>query len=418
MSRRRQWRVGAVLTVAAFIAGPTTAWASGTSPVRAASTKATRTGTINFGAIVSQSGLFGGTGPQFLDGLQLAVAQLNRSGGIVVGNTRYKVVLQLRDDRSDASASAAAATQLVDQLGVKFIFGPTNSIGAPAVAQLVVPQGVIMLTPATAVAAKLTPALAKSTNRTLFLTGVGLGEYAATIRTGISGAYPKAKRVAIIAPQDATGQTVIPLIQEGIRDAGMTVVDTETVSDNSTDYSAALTNIKNSRPDVLMTCCSAPVVQGEIAQAVQLGAAPAFLAYDVPFGSALSATGSTLQLPFADIGYPGLLAKLPGGQVIGARPGEANFVLQMKKVLHRTVTDDTYALYFYDEVFMLAKAIEEAHSTANTTAIAHDLATMHYTGGALGELSFLSVHSIQTKYDLCTALRGTVKCRVLNHQKG
>lgn len=97
---------------------------------------------VLIGVSVELSGSRGGIGVALRNGAQLAVAQINESGGI---NGR-EVQLIIRDDQGDPELAKQVDQELIDQ-GVVAIVGHVTSQQTEAVYQLVNQSGVILFSP-------------------------------------------------------------------------------------------------------------------------------------------------------------------------------------------------------------------------------------------------------------------------------
>src|SRR5438309_1465564 len=85
--------------------------------------------TLKLGAILSITGAGGVYGPQSRNGMQLAVDQINQSGG-VNGAT---IALTVNDDASDKAQSAQLAQKMIQEDQDLALLGPTLSNSAVAV---------------------------------------------------------------------------------------------------------------------------------------------------------------------------------------------------------------------------------------------------------------------------------------------
>lgn len=396
-------------------AGSSSAAQDGTTGDGDAAGEPSDTGTLKFGSIISQSGPLAAIAQPYVDSVELAVAQINEGGGIVVGDTRYEIDLLLEDDRSDPGVATAAATGLIEDEEVKFLLGPGTSVTAPAVAQLAVPQGVIMLTPSTAVAPMLTPELVESSSQTLFLTNPSNEALADGFERAFRAAFPDAATAAILMPDSAIGQSVGPLFEQAMEAVGVEVVAYETFPAGSTDVSTPLTVIRNSNPDVLIGGVTTPEVNSMTAQTVEFDVAPALFVYNGSLNVPLvDATGSPIDRRFVTFGMPATLEILKTtGEAVAPREGVAQFASDLDAVLGRQPAGySSPAFYLYDFVFMLADAIEQAGTTDDTAAIAEALAGMTYDG-VVGPISFSEAHTAQVEGDICAVESGAIECSVL-----
>ncbi len=85
--------------------------------------------TIKLGAILSITGAGGVYGPQSRDGMNLAVKQINNSGGV----SGAQIALTINDDASDKAQSAQVAQKLLQEEQDLALLGPTLSNSAVAV---------------------------------------------------------------------------------------------------------------------------------------------------------------------------------------------------------------------------------------------------------------------------------------------
>lgn len=76
---------------------------------------------IRIGVVQSQTGAYAGFGTGGIYGIQAAVEDINRLGGIDVGGTKYKVGLSIADDQSDPTKAGTLAESLITQTNVQFI---------------------------------------------------------------------------------------------------------------------------------------------------------------------------------------------------------------------------------------------------------------------------------------------------------
>ena len=90
--------------------------------------------TIKIGVNMELSGSAAGYGEQQKQGIQLAVNQINKNGGIKVGKTKKKVQLVIRDNKTSNTTAASVAAQLVNNDKVVAVVGPaTTNAGTAAI---------------------------------------------------------------------------------------------------------------------------------------------------------------------------------------------------------------------------------------------------------------------------------------------
>ena len=103
--------------------------ACGSTPGGGTNTNSYSGKTIKLGAILSITGAGGVYGPQGRDGMNLAVKQINSSGGV----NGAQIALTINDDASDKAQSAQVAQKLIQEEQDLALLGPTLSNSAVAV---------------------------------------------------------------------------------------------------------------------------------------------------------------------------------------------------------------------------------------------------------------------------------------------
>src|SRR5260221_3682115 len=78
---------------------------------------------LKIGVIAAESGSFVSAGNTIVGAAKLAAQQINDAGGIKVGGKVYKIKLYIRDNRTNVDVTIAAARELVNDVGVKAIWG-------------------------------------------------------------------------------------------------------------------------------------------------------------------------------------------------------------------------------------------------------------------------------------------------------
>src|SRR5580700_10106928 len=78
---------------------------------------------LKIGVVAAESGSFVSAGNTIVAAAKLATQQINDAGGIKVGGKTYKIKLYIRDNRTDVNVTIASARELVDDVGVKAVWG-------------------------------------------------------------------------------------------------------------------------------------------------------------------------------------------------------------------------------------------------------------------------------------------------------
>jgi branched-chain amino acid transport system substrate-binding protein len=82
---------------------------------------------LKLGASVCMTGRLSREGNYVKDGYTLWMEEINKRGGIKVGNDRYKVEIVFYDDKTDAQTGAKLTEKLITQDKVNFLLGPYGS---------------------------------------------------------------------------------------------------------------------------------------------------------------------------------------------------------------------------------------------------------------------------------------------------
>lgn len=177
--------------------------------------------TLKIGAIGSLSG--GGTawGLAIKRGAELAVEEVNKAGGLKVGDKTYTLELLMYDDQYTGQGGKTAAERLVFQDKVKYIVGPIGSNPVLSTMEVTTPEKVLLLSNG------YTPKILQNDHKASYNFRFTLTnfEYAPNMMKWVKDNL-KVKKVGILVPNDAIGQSVAPPLVKLYKDSGIeTVVD-------------------------------------------------------------------------------------------------------------------------------------------------------------------------------------------------
>lgn len=196
-------------------------------------------GDISLGMLTPLSGSSAAIGPYMKNGAQLAIDELNASGGVL----GRKLALTVEDEACDPKTAAAGAAKLVTA-GIKVSVGgycssatlPTLSIFNKANIPMIIP------------AANSGDLLKDKLPNVFLINGTGTQQAAAAV-----GFIKKSAATAVALVDDNTSYstnitklTAASLASDG---GGAKVVSQQSVTAGESDYSAAVTAILNAKPD-------------------------------------------------------------------------------------------------------------------------------------------------------------------------
>jgi branched-chain amino acid transport system substrate-binding protein len=153
-------------------------------------------------------------------GIELAIDDINAAGGFKAGGKTYQLQLIMYDDQYTGAGGKAAAERLVNQDKVKYIIGPVGSPPALGLISVTNPAKVLAMTNGYA------PGVLKNDypdpyNFRLYNTNL---EFGPPLIKWIKDNVPAIKKVALLAPNDAVGQSVAGPLAEDYRKQGFEVV--------------------------------------------------------------------------------------------------------------------------------------------------------------------------------------------------
>lgn len=329
-----------------------------------------KAGELKIGIISVLSGPGIAWGNAILHGAQMAVDVVNGKGGLTVKGKKYKIKLIPYDDRYTGQGGVTAANRLIFEDKVKFIVGPISSASLIAFQPITEPQKVLVLCNT-----YTSKALSKEKPFT-FRVVPTTREFSTPLIKWLASKNPKAKTVAILSPNDDTGTEVQSHNIAGYEAAGIKVKFKEFYERGTKDFFPVLTRILGKGVDIIDSDGSSPGTVGLIVkQARQLG----FKGILVKTGG----PGTPEVIRVAGKAANGFYYYTP---IAEDDPKMQEFEKQYKNKYRNPMNGLTP--YFYDGTGMLLKAIEEAGTIDNTTAVKDKLLAIKDYPGLLGKLSW------------------------------
>ncbi len=295
--------------------------------------------TIKIGSIGPLSGAVAVYGVDCLNGIKLAVDEINGAGGVNGKN----IELVSEDDEGNPEKSVNAYKKLVTKDKAKFIVGSLTSGCTMAITSLAQAQKVLMIAPA-ATAPAITDA-GDYVFRACFI-----DPFQGTVGAKFALETLGSKKAAVL--YDVGNDYSVGLMENFVKTFanGGTIVAQESYSTGDKDFNAQLTKIKNANPDVVYL----PDYYGTVAL----------------IAKQLRAQGINTPIVGAD-GWDGLTSNA-GDEVLNGFysnhyasdstvPAVKNFVSAYISKYNATPT--SFAVLGYDSVYMLKDAIVKAGST-------------------------------------------------------
>ena len=209
-------------------------------PVRAA-----KTAELKIGFISALSGAGMGWGMGMLGGLEMAAEDVNKAGGIPIGDTTYTIKVIAYDDKYTGPGAVQAAQRLISQDGVNIIVGPLGSVPMLAIADVTESNKVLVFSNS-----YTTKALGPKKPHTFRLTPTSM-EFSLPFLQWIAKNQPQLKTVAIVGPNDESGKEVASHNEAAYQKVGIKVLAKEFYERGSQDFVPLLTKLLASKPDIL-----------------------------------------------------------------------------------------------------------------------------------------------------------------------
>lgn len=223
--------------------------------------------TLKIGAIGPLSGGATSWGISLQRGMQMAIDEVIADGGLKVGGKTYEPKEIMYDDQYTAAGGRIAAQRLVNSDGVNFIIGP---IGSPSVLSTI---AVTTASHTLVLSDGFSRSILKNDAKSPYNYRVmnSTVEFAPPMIKWYRQHNPNAKTVALIAPNDAVGQSVIPELQRFYKENGFTVW-TELFDRGTKEFTPLLTRMMAQNVDLLDVNSNAPGEAGLLVkQARQAG---------------------------------------------------------------------------------------------------------------------------------------------------
>jgi len=305
---------------------------------------------IRIGHVAATTGAIAHLGKDNENGARMAVDELNAKG-VVIGGKKYKIVLQAEDDAADPKQGTVVAQKLVDARVNGVIGHETSGTTIPA-SRIYHDAGIPQISPSAS-----NPQYTRQHFNTAFRNiandeqlGAALARYAMQ--------NVKAKRIAVVDDRTAYGKGLVDEfvknIKRGGAASGTSVVSTQYTNDKATDFSAILTAIKATKPDMVFFGGMDAVAGPMLRQMKQLAIPIKFMGGDG------MCSDSVPRLAGEAMSDGQVICAEAGGVEPSQEKGMADFRVAYKKKFGIDV--QTYSPYTYDALMTMVEAMQKAGS--------------------------------------------------------
>jgi len=336
--------------------------------------------TVKVGVNMELSGAAAGYGNAQKQGIELAVSEINKKGGIDVNGQKKKIKLIVRDNKTAIATSASVAAQLTNKDKVAAIVGPATTNAGTAEIPNITKAKVPSVSPS-----------ATDPNYTLQKNGkVQPFVFRACYQNNFQGSSAakfvmrniKAKRVAVYTDNSSDyGNGLAKAFKKAYKGK---IVDSQTFSEGDKDFNAVLTSFKAKKVDAIYVPGYYTEVGLIIKQARQIGIKVPIIGSDgmadpklAQIAGAKNASRIYYTTPFST-------------QVAAKDPTASKFMQNFKKRYHEEAP--TFSALAYDAVYMIKEAIENEKSD-DSAKIAKGLSNIQNFTGVTGKINVDKNHN-------------------------
>jgi ABC-type branched-subunit amino acid transport system substrate-binding protein len=199
---------------------------------------------VKIGMITSLTGPMAPAFKDLADAAKPTADLLNKRGGITIQGKKYLIEIITEDDQSSPPGAVAATNRLIQQ-GVKFVLPPLFIPSNMAMTPLAEDAKVLSMKAMGAVRDQANPNLRYSFVASTFVYNSPVGyDY-------LQKHYPKAKKIAIISPDDPVGKIYRELSEKEIKARTLDLVFEEQFKIGSEDFYPLLTRAFQKKPDAM-----------------------------------------------------------------------------------------------------------------------------------------------------------------------
>ena len=198
---------------------------------------------ITVGAVIPLTGALQSFGPRFQVAAQIAVDEVNASGGIPGAGI---LQLAVRDSGTNPEIGVASATELVTTTGVPAIFGAAASGVTIPITSVTIANGVFQIS-----ASATSPAISGLDDNDLVFRTAPSDALQGIVLADLAFNVKGFKTIAIIARNDAYGAGLADSLKANFEGLGGTVSNVSLYDPNTTDFSAEIAAASADSPDAI-----------------------------------------------------------------------------------------------------------------------------------------------------------------------
>ena len=328
-------------------------------------------------------------------------------GGVLVGDTVYKLKFHIKDDRSDINAHVAYVTELVRDVGIKFCMCGTPHDFAIASSKVTQPAGVMHFSGSSTLEELLTPDAVQPGGDTHYLFQTETREYqrsGSVAKGAIDLIDPNSKVSVILMANDATGQFLGSYLKRALEANGQTVPDIIYWDHDTTDFTPLFTRAKKFNPDILHFWYDPNKAIAAIPQALEIGVANSgYFMFGID-------PGEYAKNP-VDTDMPIGMACVPMCWGASSRAEAAEYWKRYEAVGNELRSFSSVSLLTYDDYYMLFRAWKEAGTVEDTDLIVPKMLNRPWKGVIGDEFTYDYRHIVSHGTEVCVKKSDGFTCQ-------
>ncbi|MBW3098179.1 ABC transporter substrate-binding protein [Pseudohoeflea coraliihabitans] len=338
---------------------------------------------LGLSAPLSGGGAIWGKGSVFM--CNRAASEINEAGGVKVGDTSYNFECVAYDNKYNAAEGTKVAQTLLNREGVKFIGGSLGTAPVKAMQSLTERQGVLLFT--TAWGSSI-----KGPKYPLTFTQMNTPfEILPNLIPYVSEAHPEAKTLAMLNPNDASGQETEEVANKVWQDTGIEILTSDFYERGTTEFQPIATRLAALDPDIIDLGGSPPADAGAVFRELDALGWDGVKVVEVGTGAdALKATGGDA----VEGVYMGAAVSFAGDDI-------SDHQREVNEEAKADIGESLNAIHigFYDSVYALKAAMEKAQSVdpKEVAEVMPDVTFRTFYGSEIG---FYGVDSYGSKQQM------------------
>jgi branched-chain amino acid transport system substrate-binding protein len=331
--------------------------------------------TVKIGEIVALTGGFAKNGEEVRNSINLAVNEINNTGGILGKN----IELIIEDGKCDAPTAVSAWNKLISIDKVEFVLGGNCSTESAAIAPLSVKAKVLAL-------ANLTTLNNIPNEGEWFFRNSPPASYVSTIAANYIVNDLKYKKIGVISEIKEFPKNYAEFFVNTAKSSGANIVFNEEFSPGTTDFRSIISKIKNQNVDIILLSTQSAETSGIIAkQLSELGIEkPQTYSASFTLGLFLKGTG----------GYKPTKMIVVNSYADRDQPKMAKYINDYKTAYNSDIAfNDYYISATYDMVYRLKSAMESCKSTTDVECIRNQFKNAQSYEGVSGNIQISSQYS-------------------------